>query len=58
MTTVELCGPPLAVLVTRSVFLIAIRLHSSDPDSELHAEIHIYLHPASGVFRIVPEWVL
>lgn len=52
---VETCGHP-CVLVSGEVAQVSILLHTTDPDSNVHAEIFLYLHPASGRFWFEPEW--
>lgn len=52
---VDTCGPP-CVLVSGDVAQFSVRLHSTDPDSAVHVEIFLYLHPASGRFWFEREW--
>lgn len=54
-TVVQVCGEPQLAL-RGDLAQFAVALHTSDPGSTVHAEIYLYLHPASGRFWFEREW--
>ena len=55
LASVEQCGDP-ELLVCGDLAQISISFHTTDPTSTVHADLHLYLHPRTGMFWFEPEW--
>ena len=55
---VEVCGEPRLYTEPGGIAILMILLHTTDPQSKVHAEISIAMHPASGQFAIDHAWLI
>lgn len=56
---VQVCGNPHLVIDPETgCALVRVLLHTTDPDSHLHAQISIEFDPATGTHDIQGEWLL
>jgi hypothetical protein len=53
--TVRVCGSP-ELAIRGGLAQFSVVLHTTDPDSSVHATIFLYLHPDSGRFWFELGW--
>jgi hypothetical protein len=56
---VQLCGAPEFHVNPRTGRAhLAVYLHTTDPDSKVHAQLNVYLDPRTGRFWFDRDWLL
>ena len=56
---VEMCGDPeLRINPTNGTAKLEFLFHTTDPESQVHAELVLILDPNTGKFWFIPGWVV
>jgi hypothetical protein len=58
VSQVEVCGEPQLRLEPDGFATFTVLLHTTDPNSNVHAEISLCMHPASGMFTFEHAWLI